>query len=171
MCELSTPFLNLRWLFKCVRCYAASCFAARVVHAVAYRHDGPPLRSLQKRSPAVVARAATALGLSSHARLIFIIDLLFAATFLGMRVVGYGAGLAHTLHAARRHFFSPLPHAAAGLMLLLICLGFALNLMWARLLLAGLARARARAAADDKASTSAAGGADGEQAARAKAAS
>ena len=72
---------------------------------------------------------------------------MFAATFLGTRVLGYGAGLAQLLHAARRGFFVPLDATARTVMLTLVSMGFALNLLWTKRLLLGLRRSALRAAA------------------------
>jgi hypothetical protein len=177
LCEVSTPFLNLRWLFKCApppsrndgarvrRARAWAFFCPRRMHALRSPHAAfarahfsrfrlrraalPRRRALQKRSPRTLTRAAAALGCASHARLSYRLDLLFAATFLGARVAGYGAGLAHTLHAAARGYMAPVAPAARVCMLSLISAGFVLNLMWARRLMRGLRRSRARAEQED----------------------
>jgi hypothetical protein len=73
----------------------------------------------------------------------------FAATFLGARVLGYGVGLAHTLRAAWLGYLSVVAPAARYCMLTLITAGFLLNLTWTRRLLRGLRRSRVRADEED----------------------
>jgi hypothetical protein len=153
LCEASTPFLNARWLYKCARRGgAAPCSRASGADARrAPRRRARARRTAAKRDPAALSRAAVALGYRTPAGLKFGIDAVFGAAFLATRVLGFGAGLAQLVAAARGGYLGPLSHGARSTMLALLSAGFALNLLWTARLLPGLRKSHAAARAAEAA--------------------
>ena len=67
-------------------------------------------------------------------------DILFASVFLLTRILGYGAGLAHLLHALAAGRYEALDQAPRALMVGLIVCGFILNLSWMRRIVSAVQR-------------------------------